>query len=180
MSKLLHSKTFRNNLIKWIMIYVCVMLSTVSVITYSKYISELQSNASSTPAKFILTVTDGDICSATIPTLCNIEKFKTNDSIDYNFTVDTLELEVNTLLVLTINVNSSFNIDSLYVDDEEINLESTEGYSHTNNVITITENVSINNTSIKNYKVRLSLKDSATNYSITNALVVNYSATQVD
>ena len=179
MSKLLHSKTFRNNLIKWLMIYACVMLSTVSVITYSKYISSLQTSSSAKSANFILDVEKGDICSATYQDECNLSKYKSNDLIDYNFNVDTTQMEVKTLLVLTINVNSNFDIEKLYVDDSEIDLTNTSGYTLSNNTITISEEVGINNTFERNYKVRISLNNN-TNTSISDAIVVNYAATQIN
>ena len=180
MSKLLHSKTFRNNLFKWIMIYICVMLSTFSVITYSKYISGLQGESSAVPAKFILSVEKGDICSAVNTEACNLEKYKPYEDVDYNFSVNTLEMEVKTLLIITINVNDSFNINKLFVDDQEIDLANSEGYTVLGNTITITDTVGLNNTYNKNYKVRLSFDENSSSNSIADALTINYAATQIN
>lgn len=41
MNRLLHSKTFRKNVSKWVFMYIAVMCLFTSVITYSKYITEL-------------------------------------------------------------------------------------------------------------------------------------------
>lgn len=180
MSKLLHSKTFRNNLFKWIMIYTCVMLSTVYVITYSKYISELESNSSSRTAKFKIDVTKGDICSVLSPSVCNINKFKYYDKVDYNFSIDTSEMEVSTLVFINIIVDSSFTIDKLYVDDEEINFETNNNYELVGNTINITNTINVGYGTNHNYKLRLSYKNNSVDSEFTDAVVINYSATQID
>ena len=178
MSKLLHSKTFRKNLFKWFALYICVMLCTYSVITYSKYISDLQANSSTRTAKFVLDVQDGDICSVSSPDVCNIDYFKPYDQIDYKFSIDTNEIEVSTLLVANIVVNSNFTIVGIYEDGEEIIIASDDRYTKTGNTIKITETVGITNVFTRDYTLRLSFNGTGTSFS--NAVTVNYAATQID
>lgn len=41
MKKLLQNKKFRTNLYKWFSMYICVMAIFTTVVTYSKYISNM-------------------------------------------------------------------------------------------------------------------------------------------
>ena len=59
----------------------------------------------------------------------------------------------------------------------EVDLNSN-GFTKVDNTITINETVGINNNFKKDYKVRLSLKNSASTYSYEDALTINYAATQ--
>jgi len=154
------------------------MLSTASVITYSKYISNLQANSSSRAAKFVLKVEKGDICSVSSPSECNLSKYKPYDMLDYKFNINTLEVEVSTLFVITIKVNDDFTIEKLYVDDEEIDFATNLDYVKSNNTITITQTIGINNVYDSNYSLRISYNGEST--SISDAVIINYAATQID
>ena len=129
MSMLLHSKTFRKNLFKWIFIYLGVILLFTSVVTYSKYISDRSTTSATTIAKFKVDITKTKICSNLDSSRCNYYddegnligeeyKFKPYDKLNFYFNVSTEELEVATKLVLTIHVDSS-KIKVISINGEE-------------------------------------------------------------
>ena len=64
MSKLLHSKTFRKNLFKWIFMYICALLVIFTVVTYSRYITKSSLGDEAKAAKFNLEIAE-DIRSLT-------------------------------------------------------------------------------------------------------------------
>lgn len=67
MNGLLHSKTFRKNLSRWIFMYIAVICLLTSVITYSKYISSLGVHDEVRASKFDVEITplptDGVECT---------------------------------------------------------------------------------------------------------------------
>lgn len=52
MGGLLHSKTFRQNLSRWVFMYIAIICLLTSVITYSKYISSLGAKDEARASKF--------------------------------------------------------------------------------------------------------------------------------
>lgn len=63
MNGLLHSKTFRKNLSRWIFMYIAVICLLTSVITYSKYISSLGVHDEVRASKFNVLIEPMDIDS---------------------------------------------------------------------------------------------------------------------
>ena len=187
MGKLIHSKTFRSNLLKWLFTYIVVLLATTSVITYSKYISDMQGTGVARTAKFNVVIEKGDVCVADSTELCNLEKYKPYDDLDYYFTVDTSELEVTTLILTNIEYDSHYEFYKLYVSEdngenyEEVNI-TTDPYSVVERKITVTETIEPNQGYTRIYKLRLDYD--AANASQTaeyeNAVVADYLATQLD
>ena len=112
MKGLLHSKKFRNNLYKWLIAYVGVMLLLTTVITYSKYISSLEIGDEARATKFKVRI-DFTNCSLASGKTCDSGVFLANEALKYSFSVDTSELEANALLALTITVNKDFEVLSL-------------------------------------------------------------------
>ena len=112
MGKLLHSKTFRQNLFKWTLMYISVLVIITTVITYSRFISSQTVEDVAKTAKFKVNITALDICSQT-SNLCNLQSFKPYDIIDYYFKVDTTEMEVKSVLDVTMHIHNKFSFVSL-------------------------------------------------------------------
>ncbi len=121
MKGLLHSKRFKNNLKKWLFMYVGVMGLLTTVITYSKYMSKFEGSSVASVAIFNVDINYSDCESTDIKedgiNVCQSAIKRSTSVIDYYFTVDTTGLEVNTLLALTIYVNKDFNIKELTISD---------------------------------------------------------------
>lgn len=186
MKGLLHSKVFRTNLYKWLFMYIGVLGLLTTVITYSKYISSLQSDDTARVAKFNVYATYDGVCSGSVGVCDNGDYRPTND-ISYYFTIDTTDLEVYTLLVTNITIKDSFTNIKLYeiVDGVE-QVFSSDGLLIENNKITITEKIKINENYIRKYKLVASYDSSKTTdpnnlhtHSISDAVVIGYSATQI-
>lgn len=108
MKGLLHSRRFKRFLRKWLFMYVVAMLLITTVATYSKYVSSYSVNDQARVTKFHLIINDIKNDNS---------KYSQVSTIPYEFEVDTSELEVSTLLVLSIRVNDDFKI--LSVEDNQ-------------------------------------------------------------
>ncbi len=109
MRGLLQSKRFKQNLYKWLFMYVGVLLLLATVITYSRYIASLLgSNNDARSARFNVKVEPID-CNA-IDKKCDTGAYLFDDEIHYEFQVDTSELEANADLVVTITADKDFEI----------------------------------------------------------------------
>lgn len=125
-SNILHNKLFRMNLLRWFVLYIGVISIFTTVVTYSKYITALPTKDNARPAKFNVIITNDKICS-TLSTLCNLDKYKPYDEIEYYFTVDTSEVEVLADIVLKISVNKEFRIISFtYIGDTDYTINMPE------------------------------------------------------
>ncbi len=110
MNRLLHSRVFKKNLAKWIFMYIVTLAFFTSVVTYSKYFSSLASNDNARPAKFNIKIDylgenleDID-CKASEVCLTSNKVYAPGDIINYYFKVDTKELEVKTIVNVTVNL----------------------------------------------------------------------------
>ncbi len=125
---LLHSETFRKNLSKWIFMYVAVLCLLSSVITYSKYISNMSREEGDVrTSKFIIDVTNIPTDESCLPTdtnesidlskassICSTTSIRPSGEVESYFIVDTSKLEVNADIY--VRVSSSNNIDVLRVE----------------------------------------------------------------
>ena len=200
MSRLLHSKTFRNNLFKWLILYVCAILVVTSVVTYSKYMSSMMGQSTGRAAKFNVGLTKGSICSSTSD-VCDLASFKPYDTLEYNFSINPAELEVKSNVVLVVNVDSNFDVLSFY---DQVNNKTLDATTETNKTLddgnltylpsarrfTLNiNNVGANNNTVRNYKILLKLS-SMTNdekkayyktvHSYDDMVTISYTATQID
>ncbi len=113
MTSLLQSKVFKRNLIRWIGMYACIMMFTVTIVTYSRYVSRISSNDNARVASFNIKVLYDDSynCVAEIVDgkykVCEVNEVRPTSAISYNFTVDATKLEVRTRLFLVITVDPS-------------------------------------------------------------------------
>ncbi len=189
MSKLLHSKTFRGNLTKWIILYVLTLLIVTGVVTYSKYISSMATIDNARPAKFNVQITKGDICSTTSPDLCNLTSYKPYDKLEYKFTVNTEKVEVATDLVLNIIVNNDFEIISLNdvtipenLGSNKLNTTMSDNteLSLENNLFTLISEVGPTKINKKEYILKLKFKNNSYKIEHNYKEIVNvgYSAIQ--
>lgn len=115
MKGLLHSKRFRRNLKRWICMYVGVLVLFTSVVTYSRYVSNLSLNDEAKVTKFNVNIGKGKASTES-----GKDPFLPTDTIYYTFTV-TPDFEVKTLLALTVNAEDRFTIESIV--EETSNLE---------------------------------------------------------
>jgi len=183
MKGLLHSKLFRKNLCKWIFMYIVAIGLFTSVVTYSKYISNLQSNGDvAKVAKF-----DAEIIYDECPTLqdnnvCEIGTFRPTSTLSYYFTVDTTNIEVSTIFATVIEVNEEFTNVKIY-DITNTETEITN-YTKNNNKYTLLEDIELGQTYIKKYKVTMNYDyenydpDYRSEHKVTGVLKVGYSAVQ--
>ncbi len=126
MSNVLHNKMFKANLIRWFVLYIGVISVFTTVVTYSKYITTLPAENTARTAKFNVKITNDKICSS-LSTMCNLDKYKPYDEIEYYFTVDTTDVEVLADLVLKISVDKEFRIISFtYLGDTDYTISMPE------------------------------------------------------
>lgn len=152
MKGLLHSKRFRTNLYKWLFMYTGVMLLFTTVITYSKYMTRMYSNGEAVPAKFNVNIhcTEGianNACGTTET------KFRRTSKIEYSFTVDTRELEVEASFFMTITVDPRFKVESLTKGSSTTNLYKG---ANANGTFTTDEQIFNRSGKIENYKLVVS------------------------
>lgn len=190
MKGLLHSKVFKRNLRKWVFMYVGVMCLATSVITYSRYITSMQSTDRARVASFKVIFDYNNICEHLDATqACDYGSHRPTSEYDFYFTVDTRELEVKSLLVTRISLNDDFKNLKLYDITDGINeyINGENGYINKDNSITITEEITKSNQYVRKYKLTASFNedinttkdkyDTERNYN--DALIIGYSATQV-
>ncbi len=105
MKGLLQSKRFRKNLFKWLFMYIGVMALFTSVVTYSKYISNMHSSDQARVAKFTYKVA----CDGIDSNVCNTGVHRLTKPIIYEFVLDTSQLEVSTKFTFAATVSSNFS-----------------------------------------------------------------------
>lgn len=129
MKGLLQSKIFKKNLKKWLFMYVMCMGLFTTVITYSKYISNMiDQSDSARVSKFNVALKyckDKNCNEEGIGTF-DTRKYRPTGEITYYFTIDTSNLEVNIQLFLTISTDRHFNIKEIKktVDGIEVPVNS--------------------------------------------------------
>lgn len=192
MKGLLHSKTFKKNLRKWLFMYVGTLCILTSVITYSKYMSSFSGNTEARTAKFNIKVEKLYKCDNKLTeTSCQTEATRPLEKYDFYFKVDTTELEVSSLVVITTKANENLYGDAFKINKiEEVDKNGESNANKAGESITINDEGKINYTinpndakQIRYYKVEVNhtIQDSDSNgTSNDNALLVGYSAKQID
>lgn len=183
MKGLLHSKRFKKNLYKWIFMYIMTIGLFTSVVTYSKYISSMETDATTRVASFDVDITYAETCTElTENEICNLGSFRPTSNISYYFNVDTRGLEVTSLFVIRITVLDVFKNVKIYdVTDTKTEIE----FTNNNNVFTLTRELKPNETDIRKYQVTMDFdyenydNTLTGNYPFSNAVSVGYSATQI-
>lgn len=181
MKGLLQSKIFRKNLKKWLCMYVGALLLLTTVITYSKYISKfnVEDNARSTKFDVVVDYIQNKECQGdeNCKYTCDgevdnrqcslIETHRPTTITTYDFQVG-YELEVNTLLAITLHPEANFEILKLVeVNDntEKVLFEKgttpivAEGVGvGLDGIITVTNNIkapAFNKADSKKYRVEI-------------------------
>ena len=122
MKGLLQSKKFKDNLKKWLLVYIGVMLLLTTVITYSKYISKFLNDEEARPARFNVYIKPiscrADACKS--GTYLEPEEENGKLNINYYFSVDTTELEATADLYLSVvALDGMFDIEKLEVINQD-------------------------------------------------------------
>ena len=183
MKYLLYSKNFKKNLAKWLGMYLGIICLFTVVVTYSRYISTLTSGDTARVAKFNVDITYDDICeSLNNEEVCDYGSIRPTGSLTYYFTVDTTELEVDTMFVTNILVHQDFNNYKLYdiTDGENLYIEN-EDYTVSANIISIVEDINSSNGYVRKYKLVIDYKNMnsySEQYNYDNVVIVGYSAIQ--
>lgn len=115
MNSLLHSKRFKKNLFKWLLMYSISLGMLTIVVTYSRFITTYNSTADKArPAKFALDFSYSRICEdKESGTICDQGSMRPEEYLEYDFNIDASKGEVNTLVVANITIDDNFEFVSL-------------------------------------------------------------------
>ncbi|MDE6141244.1 MAG: hypothetical protein K2G03_01435, partial [Bacilli bacterium] len=193
---LIHSKLFKENLKKWLFMYVAIMGLLTSVITYSKYISNFQGSGDAVrSAKFNVKINslNSECPQDADKIVCSLEAKRPTQIIDFTVQVDATELEVSAEVLTRLNLlNSSYEIIGLVQDDgttlydSENNTINSKVQKTSNGSLIVTDNFNVGSNKIITYKVRaVYINNSTDQYTygeITEVpvLQVGYTATQIN
>ncbi|MCX4364823.1 MAG: hypothetical protein OSJ70_03525 [Bacilli bacterium] len=203
MQWLIHSKLFKENLKKWLFMYIAVMGLLTSVITYSKYISNFQGSGDAIrSAKFNVKINSlNEGCSMNDEIIaCDLGEKRPTQLINFLVELDVSELEVTTELLTRINlVDNRYSIVSLSkVDGDSENEIFNTGNNNSNKDVSynpdtkslvVNEKVNANDTTQASsivYKVSVlynNTNDTGEYYSSVNStevIQVGYTATQIN
>lgn len=178
MKGLLHSKRFKNNLKKWLFMYICALLVFTTVITYSKYISQYGVEDAARITKFDVEIEniaiegDGYTCNVadneqkTITCTASEEtKYRPTKDLDYTFKLIP-DFEVKTLLTTSIFVPNTFEIVGLKAEEKYIEKVTDKTTGEDKEVEKTRENIIL-------YDKEKNIQDSAVSFSsITESEIV--------
>lgn len=137
MKGLLHSKRFRRNLKRWICMYVGVLILFTSVVTYSRYVSNLSLNDEAKVTKFNVNIGKGEASTES-----GKDPFLPTDTIYYTFTV-TPDFEVKTLLALTVNAEDRFTIESIVEETSNLGIYNKDIRNQNAGAITVSADTTV-------------------------------------
>lgn len=141
MKGLIHSKKFRQNLYKWLFVYIGVLGLLATVVTYSKYISSLGTNDEARITKFKVGIEFAEECGeGSNNTECNMGNHLPFEDMIYYFKVDTREIETAANIYLTASIQgddaSNYKITS--IEEEIKNGDGEPTYNKLNKDTTVT------------------------------------------
>ena len=196
MQWLIHSKLFKENLKKWLFMYIAVMGLLTSVITYSKYISNFQGSGDTVrSAKFNVKINslNAECPKDTDKIVCSLESKRPTQKIDFTVQVDATEMEVSAEVLTRLNLlSSSYEIIELVQDDgttlynSETNAINSKVQKTNNGSLIIEDNFNTTSNKIISYRVSALYINNATDpYSYGKidevpVLQVGYTATQTN
>jgi len=176
MKGLLHSKRFRKNLCKWFVMYACVMAMFATVVTYSKYISNLMNvDEEARVTKF--SVHAQTICDANEEEGCNIGSYRPTSKIEYVFQIDTTELEVKADVDILAVVEERFQV--LEFTKQKEGTDEIQSIPFTNRILQ--DHFEVNSDGgVTYYRILLKRKDPnfEQEENIPQAIKIGYTATQ--
>lgn len=162
--------------------YCCVLGLFTVVVTYSRYVTVLAPKpADARAAKFNIIVRFDGACGGDSASENCEYQLRPTDKIDYYFSVDTTQLEVDTDLETYIDIHSDF-INYELSDTDGNTFEEGTDYTVTGNRITIKEMITAESHGYnRHYKLTVHLKDPSTQgKQYDRAVVIGYQATQYD
>lgn len=165
MKELLQSKIFKRNIRKWLFMYIVCMGVFTTVVTYSKYISNmLNGNDEARVSKFNIELQycKDESCNENSN---NIKKNRPTNKMEYYFAVDTNKLEVNANLFLTVSVDNHFKIEKIekIVDGNYTTIDSSSK-SDDSKTRTIEEKSLIGSNKKLKYKVTIIYDETVIDY----------------
>lgn len=190
MKGLIHSKKFRQNLYKWLFVYIGVLGLLATVVTYSKYISSLGTKDEARVTKFNVKIRFQEDCAAdSTETICKTGNHLPFEDMVYYFTVDTSELEVTANLYLTAKfkdtVSSNYEISEIAESklvDGKIVYESVTDQKNSSSIALTSNAIEINSTNRGEKLYRVTVKYTGDNdvdeKDASYSLYVGYSARQ--
>ncbi len=114
MNSLLHSRRFKKNLLKWLIMYSISLGMLTMVVTYSRFITTYTSTDVARPAKFALDFAYERICDGQESgTACDLGSMRPEEYLEYDFNIDAKKSEVDTLVVANITIDDNFEFVSL-------------------------------------------------------------------
>lgn len=199
MTWLLHSKLFKENLKKWLFMYIAVMCLLTSVITYSKYISNFQGSGDSVrSAKFNVEISSSNEGCTTQndKIVCSIESKRPTQKIEFLVDLDANDLEVAAEVLTRLNLlASSYEIielvevqgsNNITLYSSEANILHSKVQKTDNGSLIVTNKFELSSNKNITYKVTAIYKSSNTNPDIYDevaeapVLQVGYTATQIN
>lgn len=165
MKELFQSKIFKRNIRKWLFMYIVCMGIFTTVVTYSKYISNmLNGNDEARVSKFDIELQycKDELCNENNN---NIKKNRPTNKIEYYFAVNTSNLEVKTDLFLTVSVDNHFKIEKIekIVNENYITIDSSSK-NNNNKTRTIEEKSLIGSSEKIKYKVTIIYDETVIDY----------------
>lgn len=172
MKGLLHSKKFKKNIGKWLIMYIVCMGLFTTLVTYSKYISKmLSTNDGARVSKFNISLKycDNENCDNGGSNAPSDKRYVPYNEIIYYFAVDTSTLEVNAELILTARIlDNHFKIKEIKEITNSTRQVNNISKNNSGDVISITTNVKTGDKNLKKYKVTVVYDESVVDYDKQN------------
>lgn len=168
MKGLLQSKIFKKNLGKWLFMYVMCMGLFTTVVTYSKYISNmLDQGDAARVSKFNINLQyckDATCEDAGIEEL-DVEQYSPTGEIAYYFAVDSSNLEVNADLFFTLSTDHHFKIKKIEkIVGDKYELMSNNSKNENEKTATIADQVIAGSKEKNKYKVTVAYDETVIDY----------------
>ncbi len=120
---LLQSKHFRKKIGKWVIMYVVCMMFFTTVVTYSKYVSNLiDSSDTARVSKFkfnLIYCENSEKCDNKSPIN---RKYRPTKDMEFYFLADARDIEVNANIEYTISVDRHFKVKEVYKDGTKLDI----------------------------------------------------------
>lgn len=174
MKGLLQSKIFKKSLKKWLFMYVMCMGLFTTVVTYSKYISNmLDGGDEARVSKFNINLQycNNELCEEN-NLEPNTDTYRPTSKMEYYFAIDSSNLEVNADLFITINTDNHFKIEKIEknTNGTYITIDGS-GKDNSGKIMTIKEYALAGNIEKLKYKVTVSYDETVKDYNSTGKII---------